>query len=309
MPTQLHIRFKLKGLHQFQHVTTCVSLLKTVTGRALNAGWLRLVQNGIPREVGPSLKPSPTESQTRSPSACICLATSLASLEPATRLTPQLALPNLNSGNSSRCSWSFLQMALFAHARKSFESAALPPSLHPWGFQVKAHSSARANSRGSSPAKTECREPDRQAGFVECLAQQTSGKVRQLHFPSGNVRKTMEMTHLQVIYPSNVAILTWYPPDKKKKKHQRTLRNLSEFFVENLTLTVCSNIMSWGNSSYAVLPQGSNIAPGCKYGHRCCPRLNPVSPVSTQKALMSRSNRRSRQGMPEMLLLPRPNMA
>jgi hypothetical protein len=66
-------------------------------------------------------------------------------------------------------------MALFAHARKSFESEDLPPSLHPWGFQVKAKSSVRANSRGSS-ADTKCRERDRQPGFVECLAQQTSGK-------------------------------------------------------------------------------------------------------------------------------------
>lgn len=171
-------------MHQLQHVTSWCKSTEDYRGASIQAGWSWL-KLAFPDKLGHrwSLL-QPTESRTRSPSACICLATSLASLEPATRLTPQLALPNLNSGNSS-CSWhfSFLQMALLAHARKSFESD-LPPSLHPWGFQLKANSSVRHNSRGCrgpERADTKCRalrERDRQPPiFVECLAQQTSGKV------------------------------------------------------------------------------------------------------------------------------------
>ena len=89
----------------------------------------------------------------------------------------------------------------------------------------------------------------------------------------------------------------------KKTKHQRTLRYVSEFVVENLTFIVCRSCF-W--VLVTVLPQDFNIVPGCKYGDRCYPRLNPVSRVSTRKALMSpgSNNRRSRQG-----IRLQPNMA
>ena len=79
-----------------------------------------------------------------------------------------------------------------------------------------------------------------------------------------------------MIYPSNAAILTREPKTSRKTKHQRTLRHVSEFFMENLTFTVCRSCFG-GNSS------------GSSTRFQYCARLQVWRPLlsSSQSSLSS----------------------